>query len=137
MKKTRTTNSYRYEEPQHFKCVFHKHPELLKTGPQKKFFRRLKGRSDSLAMAQGPVFECLECGVKYVYSVEKDTGTVMYTPNGQFVRPKWMDKMPEGKPSCGGGTDQWSLVWKKGEDPHWDTTGTSYIMWVGGKLKEE
>ena len=122
-----------FEERPYYKCVFHKHPELLKTGPQKKFFRRVKGRPDSLGMAEGPVFECLECGVKYVYSVGKDGDTVMYTPEGQFVRPKWIEEMPESESICGGGADQWSLVWKKGEEPQWEATATMYITWVGGK----
>jgi len=124
----------------YFKCILHEHPELLKTGPQSKFFKRVKGRTDTFGMAKGPVFECLECGCRYIYSVLKPAKSekegVMYTPVGQFVRPKWMEKMPEGEPICGGGADQWSLVWKKGEDPHWDITATMYISWVGGKMKK-
>jgi hypothetical protein len=125
-----------FEDPPYFKCVLFKHPELLKTGPQKKFFRRVKGRPDTFGMAKGPVFECLECGCKYIYSVREEGAGVMYTPIGQHERPKWMDDMPEGQPICGGASDQWSLVWKKGEDPHWDVTATMYITWAGGKLKE-
>lgn len=125
-----------FEEPSYFKCVFHKHPEMLKTGPRKKFFRRLKSRSNTFGMATGPVFECLECGVKYIYSVREAGAGVMYTPEGQHKRPKWMEDMPEGQAICGGGSSEWSLVWKRGEDPHWEETAMMFMMWAGGKLKE-
>jgi hypothetical protein len=129
-----------FEERPYMKCIFNQYPKLLMTDPQKKFFRRVKdAKIETLEMARGPIFECRECGWKYIYTVMrtpkgKKVG-VMYTPVGQHARPKWVEDMPAGSDCCSGGTTEYALVWLNGKDPEWDATRKVYTSWVGGKVK--